>query len=99
MGGRGSRRAMDQSARREPRPPEKQHSSMQVKSEINRYVALTETGRDRLEAARRRFRKTLDDIAAQPVTPSINTVKKAFRRGPVFVSTIERIWDYFQQCA
>src|SRR4051812_35372633 len=72
---------------------------MQVKPETNRYVELTEEGRKRLEDVRRKYRKTLDDIAGEPETPSINTVKRAFRKGPVFVSTLERIWEYFRECA
>jgi FOG: TPR repeat len=32
-------------------------------------------------------------------TPSANTVKRALRQGPVFVSTLERIWAYFRRRA
>src|SRR5207248_1403668 len=72
---------------------------MQLKSEVNRYVRMTDRGRDRLEAARRRYRKTLEDVANDSNAPSINTVKRVFRQGPVFVSTLERIWDFFRRCA
>jgi tetratricopeptide (TPR) repeat protein len=66
---------------------------------VNRYVRLTEAGAGRIQAARRRFRATVEDIVGHPGTPSINTVKRALKQQPVFVSTIERIWDYFRQRA
>src|SRR5580704_16879315 len=67
--------------------------------EANRYVQLTETGLKRFHAARRRYKTTVDDIVGDMNTPSVNTVKRVLRQQPVFVSTLERIWDYFQRCA
>src|SRR5579871_2312151 len=64
-----------------------------------RYVHLTESGLNRLKAVRRKYGITVDDIVDDRETPSINTVKKALRREPVFVSTLDRIWDYLQRCA
>lgn len=72
---------------------------MPTSSEANRYVQLTAEGLNRFHAARRRYKATVDDIAGDMNTPSVNTVKKAFRQRPVFVSTLERIWDFFQRCA
>ncbi len=72
---------------------------MQVQTELNRYVALTEAGRRQLESVRRKYHKTVEEVAADDNTPSINTVKRTLRKGPVFVSTLDRIWDYFQACA
>src|SRR5206468_2757312 len=43
--------------------------------------------------------QTVEDIVSDRDTPSINTVKRALRRGPVFIDTLERIWDYLQRCA
>src|SRR5262249_13768820 len=31
--------------------------------------------------------------------PSVNTVKRVFRREPVFFDTLERIWDYLRRAA
>lgn len=72
---------------------------MQLKSDANRCVKLTDSGVRRLEAARRKYRKTVEDIAGGSDTPSINTIKRALRKGPVFVSTLERIWHYFRKCS
>ncbi|HLV81951.1 MAG TPA: FxSxx-COOH system tetratricopeptide repeat protein [Chthonomonadaceae bacterium] len=72
---------------------------MQTQKNANRYVQLTETGVKRLHAARRRYRTTVDDVVGDMNTPSVNTVKRALRQQPVFVSTLERIWDYFQRRA
>jgi tetratricopeptide (TPR) repeat protein len=72
---------------------------MKRKREANRYVQLTEAGFHRLHAVRRKYGLTMEDIASDSETPSINTVKRAFRQGPVFVNTLERIWDFFQRCA
>src|SRR5690349_11186137 len=65
----------------------------------NRNVQLSESGLNRIKAARRKYHKTIENIVAGPDSPSINTVKRALRRGPVFISTIERIWSFFQTCA
>src|SRR3982751_6383365 len=65
----------------------------------NRYVQLTETGLGRLHSARRKYRSTVEDIVGDISTPSVNTIKRALRQEPVFVSTLERIWEYFQRCA
>jgi tetratricopeptide (TPR) repeat protein len=72
---------------------------MQKKQDANRYVLLTETGLSRLHAIRRRYKTTVDDIIGDINTPSVNTVKRVLRREPVFVSTLERLWDYFQRRA
>ncbi|HZO88586.1 MAG TPA: tetratricopeptide repeat protein [Chthonomonadaceae bacterium] len=72
---------------------------MQLRTEATRYVRLTEAGLKRLEEARRKYRKTIDDIVGDRNTPSINTVKRVFKQGPVFLDTLERIWDYLQRCA
>lgn len=65
----------------------------------NRYVQLTETGLKRLHAARRRYAATVDEIVVDVSTPSVNTIKRVLRQEPVFVSTLDRIWDYFQRRA
>ncbi len=78
---------------------EKFNPEMQKDTDANRYVQLTETGLNRVQAARRRYRTTIEDIVGDPETPSVNTVKRVMRRGPVFVSTLERIWEYFRRCA
>src|SRR5690348_6880462 len=67
--------------------------------EINRYVQLTETGVSRLQAARKRYHLRIEDIVGDVNTPSVNTIKRAMRREPVFVSTVERIWEFFQRQA
>lgn len=72
---------------------------MQTLKNANRYVQLTETGLNRFHAARRRYKTTVDDVVGDMNTPSVNTVKRALRQQPVFVSTLERIWDYFQRRA
>src|SRR5579872_3698208 len=72
---------------------------MQKNTDANRYVQLTETGLNRLHATRRRYKATVDDIVVDVNTPSVNTVKRALRQEAVFLSTLERIWDYFQRCA
>ena len=68
-------------------------------TEANRCVQLTEAGLKRLHEARRKYRKTIENIVQDDNTPSVNTVKKAFRQGLVFVDTLERIWDYLRACA
>src|SRR5581483_2879910 len=72
---------------------------MRKSADANRYVQLTETGLKRFHAARRRYKATVDDIVGDMNTPSVNTVKRVLRQQPVFVSTLERVWDYFQRCA
>ena len=47
----------------------------------------------------RRYRRSVDDIAADRETPSRNTVKRALRREAVFLNTVDRIWDFLQQSA
>lgn len=69
------------------------------KREQNRCVQLTDAGLQRFHDARRRYRKTMENIAWDQNTPSVNTVKRAFKQGPVFVDTLERIWDYLRCCA
>lgn len=64
-----------------------------------RYVQLTAAGLKRLHAIRLKLGLTVEDIVADRETPSVNTVKKALRQGMVFISTLERIWDYLQRCA
>jgi tetratricopeptide (TPR) repeat protein len=65
----------------------------------NRYVQLTETGVSCLHAARRRYGATVEEIVFDTNTPSVNTVKRALRQEAVFVSTVERIWEFFQRRA
>jgi tetratricopeptide (TPR) repeat protein len=65
----------------------------------NRYVQLTEAGVSCLHAARRRYGATVEEIVFDANTPSVNTVKRALRQEPVFVSTMERIWEFFQRRA
>src|SRR5205085_1842135 len=65
----------------------------------NRYVRLTETGLNRHQVARRRYKATLGDMVFDVNTPSVNTIKRVLRQEPVFVSTLDRVWDYFQRCA
>jgi tetratricopeptide (TPR) repeat protein len=72
---------------------------MPNKTDANRYVLLTETGLSRLHTVRRAYRTTVADVVGDMNTPSVNTVKRVLRREPVFVSTLERLWDYFQRCA
>lgn len=72
---------------------------MRKSADANRYVQLTETGLKRFHAARRRYKTTVDAIVGDMNTPSVNTVKRVLRQQPVFVSTLERVWDYFQRCA
>src|SRR5690242_14648596 len=72
---------------------------MRKDTDANRYVQLTETGLKRFHAARRRYKTTVDDVVGDMNTPSVNTVKRVLRQQPVFVSTLERIWDYFQRRA
>jgi tetratricopeptide (TPR) repeat protein len=72
---------------------------MPQKLEANRYVQLTDRGLKRFEEARRKYRQTIEDIVGDRDTPSVNTVKRAFKKGPVFVGTLERIWDYLRRCA
>ncbi|MCW3099024.1 MAG: tetratricopeptide repeat protein [Chthonomonadaceae bacterium] len=74
-------------------------SAMPKKSEPNRYVLLTEIGLNRLHTVRRIYKTTVADVIDDIDTPSVNTVKRALRREPVFVSTLERLWDYFQRRA
>ena len=69
------------------------------KAEASRCVVLTESGLARFHEARRRYRLTIEAIAGDSNTPSVNTVKRALGRGPVFVDTLERIWDYLRGCA
>ena len=64
----------------------------------HRYVQLTEAGRQRFHEARRRGGITLDALTAAPETPSVNTIKKALRREKVFLSTLERLWNYLRHC-
>jgi tetratricopeptide (TPR) repeat protein len=71
--------------------------AMERQKEANRYVQLTETGFYKLHAVRRRFGLTVEDIVSDSETPSVNTVKRAIKRGPVFVNTLERIWGFFQR--
>src|SRR5579862_5014892 len=73
--------------------------AMPKSTDANRYVQLTDTGLNRLQTIRRRYKATVEDIIGDINTPSINTVKRALKQEPVFVSTLERIWDYFQRCA
>src|SRR5947209_3336300 len=72
---------------------------MRKTSDANRYVQLTATGLARLHALRRKYKTTVEEIAGDMETPSINTVKRALKQEAVFVSTLERLWDYFQRCA
>jgi tetratricopeptide (TPR) repeat protein len=67
--------------------------------DTNRYVQLTDAGLNRLNTVRRKYGATVEDIVGDPDTPSSNTIKRTLRQGPVFVSTLERIWDYFQRRA
>ena len=67
--------------------------------EANRYIQLTETGAGRMAEAMRKYRIAIDDIAGDRDTPSRNTVKRALRKGPVFLNTLDRIWDYIQRRA
>ena len=69
------------------------------KTEANRCVQLTDAGLKRLHEARRKYRKTIEDIIFDARTPSVNTVKRALRHGPVFLDTLERIWDFLRECA
>jgi tetratricopeptide (TPR) repeat protein len=69
------------------------------KRETSRCVLLTDSGLQRFHDARRKYRKTIENIAWDKSTPSVNTVKRAFKQGPVFVDTLERIWDYLRTCA
>ena len=62
------------------------------KTDANRYVQLTDAGLERFQTVRRRCGVTVENIVNDPDTPSTNTVKRALRQGPVFVSTLERIW-------
>jgi len=72
---------------------------MHKKSDANRYVVLTEAGLNRLHTVRRTYKTTVADVIDDIDTPSVNTIKRVLRREPVFVSTLERIWNYFQQRA
>jgi len=72
---------------------------MRNSSTTNRYVRLTDSGVRRLQAVRRQYRSTVEDIVVDPSTPSVNTVKRALKQHPVFMSTLERIWDYFRRRA
>ena len=72
---------------------------MEYAKESNRYIQLTQQGLMRITDARRKSRKTLEEIALDRDTPSINTVKRLFRRQPIFLGTMERVWDFFQRCA
>src|SRR5690348_623598 len=72
---------------------------MAQKFEANRYIQLTESGLARLEEAMRKCRIGLDDMAYDRETPSRNTIKRALRRGPVFLNTLDRIWEYLQRTA
>ena len=47
------------------------------KWEPNRCVLLTDYGLQRFHDARRRYRKTIENIAWDKNTPSVNTVKRA----------------------
>jgi len=69
---------------------------MPKKSDASRYVLLTETGLNRLHTVRRTYKTTVADVIDDIDTPSVNTIKRVLRREPVFVSTLERIWNYFQ---
>ncbi|MES2459112.1 MAG: tetratricopeptide repeat protein [Armatimonadota bacterium] len=69
------------------------------KQGTNRCVQLTDAGLQRLHTARRRYRQSIDNIAWDKKTPSVNTVKRALRQAPVFLDTLERIWDYLRSCA
>ncbi|MCW3055870.1 MAG: tetratricopeptide repeat protein [Chthonomonadales bacterium] len=72
---------------------------MHKKSDANRYVVLTEAGLSRLHTVRRTYKTTVANVIDDIDTPSVNTIKRVLRREPVFVSTLERIWNYFQQRA
>lgn len=65
----------------------------------NRYVQLTDSGLARLHNARRRLGLTMEELINDPTTPSANTVKKALRKEPVFVRTLEKIGLYLQRQA
>ena len=67
--------------------------------DANRYARLTDAGLNRLHSARRKYGRTVEDIIRERDTPSANTVKKALRKDPVFVSTLERVWAYLTRCA
>jgi len=69
------------------------------KTDANRYVQLTDAGLERFQTVRRRCGVTVENIVNDPDTPSTNTVKRALRQGPVFVSTLERIWGCLQRLA
>src|SRR5690349_9437414 len=72
---------------------------MPQKVETNRYIQLTESGLARLEEAMRKCRVVLDDMAYDRETPSRNTIKRALRREPVFLNTLDRIWEFLQRAA
>lgn len=72
---------------------------MQKNTDANRYVQLTDTGLGRFHTLRRRYKATIEDIIGDINTPSVNTVKRALKQEAVFLSTLERIWDYFQRCS
>lgn len=72
---------------------------MPKRPDSNRYVLLTEAGLNRLHTARRTYRTTVADLVGDMETPSVNTIKRVLRQEPVFVSTLERLWDYLQRCA